>query len=75
VPLPIASLIATVVEGYALVGLLFAIAVLPRRVVRIDPRLAGAPLAVRLLIAPGTAALWPLLAWIWFGPGRRGARS
>ena len=32
---------------------------------RMDPRVAGAPWTLRLLILPGVAALWPLFAWRW----------
>ena len=62
-------IVATVVVGscelYAAAGLLFAIAFLPRGILRLDERLHGSPYAVRLLILPGVAALWPLFAWRW----------
>ena len=53
------------IEGYALVGLLFSVLFLPRAAARMDPGLAHAPIAVRLLILPGVIALWPLLGLRW----------
>lgn len=61
----VAEVVATVCELYALAGLLFAIVFLPRGILRLDERLHGSPYAVRLLILPGVAALWPLFAWRW----------
>jgi len=61
----IARVVVGACELYAVAGLLFAIAFLPRAVVRVDERLHGSPSAVRLLILPGVAALWPLFAWRW----------
>jgi hypothetical protein len=56
-----------VFELYALAGVVFAMLFLPRGVTRIDPRIAESPKAMRLLILPGIAALWPLFAWRWIG--------
>lgn len=61
----IAQIIALLVEIYALIGLAFAIVFLPRGILRVDDHLRGSPVAVRLLILPGVAALWPLFAWRW----------
>jgi hypothetical protein len=61
----VARFVVTAGELYAVGGVLFAIAFLPRAVVRVDERLHGSPYAVRLLILPGVAALWPLFAWRW----------
>jgi hypothetical protein len=63
--LELAQIIAMLLETYALVGLIFALAFLPRAALRLDPRLHGASPMVRLLILPGVAALWPLTAWRW----------
>ena len=52
-------------EIYAVTGVAFAALFLPRAVTRLDPRVAGAPATLRLLILPGVAALWPLFAWRW----------
>jgi hypothetical protein len=53
-------------ECYALAGVLFALAFLPRGIVRVDERLHESPKTVRLLLFPGVAAFWPLFAWRWF---------
>jgi hypothetical protein len=65
VSLAIAQFVIGVVEAYAVVGVAFALMFLPRGVTRLDPRVAGAPKTLRLLILPGTVALWPLFAWRW----------
>jgi hypothetical protein len=65
VSLEIAYLIVELFEAYALIGIAFAIAFLPRAVARFDPGMAGAPRALRLLIAPGVVALWPLFFMRW----------
>jgi len=61
----VAELVVTLCELYVVSGVLFAIAFLPRGILRLDERLHGSPYAVRLLILPGVAALWPLFAWRW----------
>lgn len=52
---------------YVAIGLLFAIAFVWIGVARVDPGARGAPIGFRLLIFPGTVALWPLLARRWLG--------
>jgi len=64
-PLEIAQLVVGAFEGYALAGVGFALMFLTRGVTRLDPRVAGAPKTLRLLILPGVVALWPLFAWRW----------
>ena len=64
-PLEIAKVVVAVFEAYAVAGLAFAVVFLPRAVARLDPRVAGAPKTLRLLILPGIVALWPLFAWRW----------
>lgn len=44
-------------------GVVVAAALLLGDVARLDPGLQQAPYAVRLLIAPGLVALWPIFAW------------
>ena len=63
--LEIAQVIVTTFEAYVLAGVIFALLFLPRAVVRMDPRVVGAPRTLRLLILPGVVALWPLFAWRW----------
>ena len=64
-PLEIAQFVVAAFEAYALAGVGFALLFLPRAVARLDPRVAGAPKSLRLLILPGVIALWPLFAWRW----------
>jgi len=64
-PLEIAQLVVGAFEKYVLAGVGFALIFLPRGVTRLDPRVAGAPKTLRLLILPGVVALWPLFAWRW----------
>jgi hypothetical protein len=65
VSLAIAQFVVSVVEAYVLVGVAFALMFLPRGVTRLDPRVAGAPKTLRLLILPGVVAFWPLFARRW----------
>jgi hypothetical protein len=65
VSLALAQFIVALFEGYTLAGVVFAALFLPRAVTRLDPRVAHAPVALRLLILPGLVALWPLFAWRW----------
>lgn len=58
-------LVVLTAECYALAGVLFALAFLPRGIVRVDERLRESPKTVRLLLFPGVAAFWPLFAWRW----------
>jgi hypothetical protein len=65
VSLVIAQLVVGVFEAYLVAGVAFALLFLPLGVTRLDPRVAGAPKTLRLLIMPGLVALWPLFAWRW----------
>lgn len=69
------SLILGALAAYFLVGAIFALAFVGSGVKSIDPVAAMAPLRVRLLFAPGAAALWPMLIRAWLRAGRRGASS
>jgi hypothetical protein len=64
-PLRVAQTIVSLFELYAVAGVLFALCFLPRAVAQMDPGLTQAPWVTRLLILPGTAALWPLFARRW----------
>lgn len=59
--------------GYALAGSAFAVAFLWRGLPVVDSAGARATLAFRLLAAPGTAALWPVLLCKWVAAARRRA--
>jgi hypothetical protein len=62
-PLHVAQLLVTSATTYAACGVVFVLLVLPRLVLRLDAGLHAAPMSVRLLLAPGLAALWPLFVW------------
>jgi hypothetical protein len=62
-PQSLAQPLVTALTTYAVCGLAFVLLVLPRLVLRLDAGLHGAPVSVRLLLAPGLAALWPLFVW------------
>lgn len=64
-PLEVAQVVVAALEAYALAGVGFALIFLPRAVTRLDPRVAGAPKTLRVLILPGVVALWPLFARRW----------
>jgi hypothetical protein len=64
-PFLLAWILAAAAEAYAVAGVLFALAFLPRGIVRVDERLHESPRTVRVLLFPGIAALWPLFAWRW----------
>lgn len=68
--LQLAEIIAAGFEAYVLAGLMFAVVFLPRGALRVDPHLSGSSLLVRLLILPGVAALWPLMARRWLSGAR-----
>lgn len=71
--LEIARLIVGAFEMYAMTGVVFAVLFLLAAITRLDPRVAGAPLTLRLLLLPGVVALWPLLAWRWIAGAKEPA--
>jgi hypothetical protein len=60
-----ARVVAALLEGYALAGLVFAVLFLPRGIVRVDPLVGHSAWRVRLLFVPGVVALWPVMAMRW----------
>ena len=54
-----------VAGAYMAAGVVFAVAFVTLGVQRVDPAAKGAPLGFRLLILPGSAALWPILLRRW----------
>lgn len=72
--MPVAVLILSVVASYAGAGLLVSIAFVCFAVERVDHGARGAPMAFRIAIIPGCAALWPLILMKWLRsppPGER----
>ena len=63
--LTLATWLVNVFAIYAAVGLVFAIAFVWKGVGKIDPAAVEGTTGFRLLIIPGTIALWPILARRW----------
>lgn len=61
----IASVILLVVSLYLGVGLLFGLAFITQGVKRLDHATQGTSWLFRLLLLPGSIALWPWLARRW----------
>ena len=60
-----AELAVNITAFYSTVGCLFGLLFVTRGAQRVDPAAEGAGWGFRLLIFPGAAALWPVLAWRW----------
>ncbi|MBM4187470.1 MAG: hypothetical protein FJ206_09180 [Gemmatimonadetes bacterium] len=54
---------ARIIEGYLVVGLIFALWFIGRGAGRLDPVAKTGSAAFRLLLLPASTLLWPLLAW------------
>ena len=61
----LAKLLLLALAAYLAVGSLCAVAFVAWGAQAIDPAAKAMPIAVRLLILPGAAVLWPLLAFKW----------
>ncbi len=59
------ELALTILGIYLAVGLVFGIAFASRGVTSVDPAACGAGWGFRLLIVPGSAVFWPMLALRW----------
>jgi hypothetical protein len=66
----LANTLVTLLGIYVLLGILFAVPFILRGVNRIDPLAGKSTVGFRLLVFPGSVALWPLLAkrWLWNAP-------
>jgi hypothetical protein len=60
----LAEILLMLVGAYLTLGGVLGVAFV-WAVQRFDPAALGMPLTARLLILPGAAALWPMLAWTW----------
>lgn len=65
------SIVLVATTGYATAGAIFATLFIWRALPALDPAAGCGTWGFRLLIAPGVAALWPVLLWKWLG-ARRG---
>lgn len=64
-PADIAGAIVLLALAYAAIGLILALAFVTVGVGKVDHAAAGAPWSFRLLILPGAAVLWPVIARKW----------
>ena len=72
----IAEIVVAGVALYAALGAVFAVAFVAFGIGRVDPAARTSGWGFRLLAIPGSAALWPLLAWRWArGQGPAAARG
>ena len=62
----VAEVILFVWLAYSLCGLAVGVPFVLRGVNRVDASATGASIGFRLIILPGTVALWPLMAVKWF---------
>lgn len=65
VGLQVAEAVVAAGHAYAVAGIAFALAFIASGARRIDPGAAAGTVGFRILILPGVAALWPLLAYRW----------
>ena len=63
--LTLATWLVNILGIYAAVGFVFSLAFVWKGVGKIDPAAAEGSWGFRLLIIPGTVALWPILARRW----------
>jgi hypothetical protein len=68
----VAEVILLMALAYVLCGLAVGVPFVLSGVDRVDEAARGAPLGFRLLILPGTVALWPLMATKWIKALRSG---
>lgn len=62
--------ILTAIWVYAAIGIAVAVAFVGLGVCCVDSAATGASLGFRLIILPGSAVLWPVLARKWITAGR-----
>ena len=71
----VAEVILLIVLAYVLCGLALGVPFVLGGVDRVDEAARGASLGFRVLILPGTIALWPLVATKWIKAPRSGGHS
>jgi hypothetical protein len=71
----VAEVILLIALAYVLCGLSVGVPFVLCGVDRVDEAARGASLGFRLLILPGTIALWPLMATKWIKAPRSGGHS
>jgi hypothetical protein len=71
----VAEVILLIALAYVLCGLAVGVPFVVCGVDRLDGAARGASLGFRLLILPGTVALWPLMATKWIQAPRSGGHT
>lgn len=66
----VANLLITLVGAYVAMGVMFAIAFVARGITRVDPGAKGSTTGFKVIVFPGTVALWPLLLARWVASWR-----
>lgn len=61
----VVSYIFTVIGIYLLLGFLYYLAFIFKWAAQLDENTKGSGIGFKLLILPGTLALWPVLYWKW----------
>ncbi len=61
----VVTILLLLVLAYLVTGLLFAILFLAKGIEKVDPATHGSGMGFRLIILPGTVALWPVLLRKW----------
>jgi len=70
-PVALAHALLWLATAYAAAGLFFALLFVTLGVPAVDHATRGSPWTFRLVILPGSAALWPLLLRRWLSVRRR----
>jgi hypothetical protein len=68
----VAEIILLIALAYVGCGVALGVPFVLNGVNRVDEAARGAPLGFRLLILPGTIALWPMMAIKWINARKRG---
>ena len=64
-PTALAEILSLILLAYAGIGVVFGLVFVFVGLTRVDPVAQGASIGLRLLLWPGSAALWPLLLLRW----------
>jgi len=67
----VADWLVNLLIAYGLLGVLFAVVFVTKGISRVDPVTKGSGAGFRLIVLPGSAALWPLLLVRWIRQTRR----
>jgi hypothetical protein len=71
----VAEVILLALLAYLVCGLIVGVPFVVRGVAWVDPSAQGTSLGFRMLILPGTIALWPLIAAKWIATPKTGGHG